>query len=156
MNLKLNSGRFRYSYDDYRTTKFGLSKGLSGSQLSKAGANKAQHDLIAWLGSLEAIMSRHHTSSRSTFPEHPPQVIHKCFRLFVRRKVATRIMFRLEHNVRLGAKESAQMIRTEPQTTENPQRENDERSGGLARLLWKERYPDGHLQLLHLQIQGVA
>jgi hypothetical protein len=26
----------------------------------------------------------------------------------------------------------------------------------MDNLLWEERYPDGHLQLLHLQIRGVA
>ena len=76
-----------------------------------------QDNLITRLGSLEAIVSRHHTSSRSTFPEHPPQVIHKSFRLFIRCKVAARIMFRLEHDVRLGAKESKQLFETEPRYT---------------------------------------
>ena len=81
---------------------------VNSQKLERARPIMIRDSLIARLGSLEAIMSRHHTSSRSTFSKHPPQVIHKGFRLFIRRKVAARVMFRLEHNVRLGAKESAQ------------------------------------------------
>jgi len=115
-----------------------------------------QGNIIAWLGSLEAIVSRHHTGSGSTFPVHPPQIIHKSFRFFIRCKVAARSVFRLEHNVRFGPKEPTQCLALSLNSRTKYRKENDERSGGLARLLWKERYPDRHLHLLRPQIHGVA
>jgi hypothetical protein len=63
-----------------------------------------QGDLI-YTGSLEAITSRDHSSSWSTLPEHPPQIIRQSFRFFICRKMATGSMFGLEHEVPFGAKE---------------------------------------------------
>jgi len=101
-----------------------------------------QGNPIAWLGSLEAIVSRHHSSSRTIFPEHPPQIIHKSFRLFIRRKVASRSMFRLEHNRRFGANEPTQCVvalSLNPRTKHK--RKNERTLGGPGQPLSERKIP---------------
>lgn len=68
-------------------------------------------------------MSGDYSSSRSTLPEHPPQITRERFRFFVRCKVAAGSMFRLKHDFRFRAKEPVKRFALSLDPTNNSQME---------------------------------
>ena len=113
-------------------------------------------NLIAWLGRRShRVQAPHHQQvhlSRTSASDHPRELpVFHTPQSGRQNHVPTRTRRSLRHEGTYATHRT-----TEPQPTKNTRMEIDERSGVVDNLLWEEGYPDGHLQLLHLQIRGVA